>query len=118
MTSTLGRPILILSVGLLLSAVSGASGKTLKGSCDKNGNCVTPTTGVKPQATLRCSSASGANPQQNLTACSVNCVPNCGNYILKQGDDALIPNGGTITLICSGQAPTSCTLTITEPKAK
>lgn len=105
--------VMVMMSGLL----RGEHTRTISGSCDTNGNCKTPTTGVTAQAKIACTNASGSGAPV-LNTCSVKCVVNCGNFILKKGDDAVITNGGTITLTCSGQAPTSCTLKITEKDSK
>jgi len=86
--------------------------RTITSTVEVTGATHNATTGVRPGARLVCSRAEGAGPNPN--ACFFFCAPNCGPIRLQQGQDAIIPGGGTITLTCEGNTPLLCTLTITE----
>lgn len=75
---------------------------------DRNGNQHPATADINANGVIKCTSATGSNPQQNPPACFVL------GQILCPGQTAGTGSGGTMTLTCNGQAPLRCSVTITD----
>ena len=82
--------------------------RTFASTTDKNGNQHPATADINANGVIKCTAATGSNPQQYPPACFVL------GQILRPGQTAGTGPGGTMTLTCNGQAPLRCSVTITD----
>jgi hypothetical protein len=92
----------------LIGVAQGRRVRSFTSTTDKNGNQRPATADVRPNGSIRCTTAIGQNPNQNAPACYVL------GQILAPGQTAGTGGGGTMTLTCNGQAPLRCTVTVTD----
>lgn len=93
---------------VVASAANAKRVRTFVSTTDKTGNQHPATADINANGVIKCTSATGTNPQQYPPACFVL------GQILRPGETAGIGSGRTMTLTCNGQAPLRCTVTITD----
>lgn len=109
------RPKITNGICMCLMVVTIATGiayakriRNFTSTTDKNGSQHPATADINANGVIKCTSATGSNPQQNPPACYVL------GQILRPGQTAGTGSGGTMTLTCNGQAPLRCSITITD----
>jgi hypothetical protein len=75
---------------------------------DRNGNQHPAVADINANGVIKCTSATGENPQQYPPACFVVGV------VLKPGRTAGTGVGGTMNLTCNGQGALRCSVQVTD----
>src|SRR5262249_12888572 len=84
--------------------------RTISSSTEGDGNQHPAKATINETATIKCVSATGANPQTYRPVCQIQARGYYGE--VKPGDQVGVSGPGTVTLTCGGQAPANCSATI------
>jgi hypothetical protein len=98
----------IVSCVLLVALAEAKRVRTFTSTTEANGNQHPATADINANGIIKCTAATGQHPKDYPPACYAL------GQILRPGQTAGTGAGGTMTLTCNGQAPLTCTVTITD----